>query len=110
MVCLRSHPIVASLRAPLGYGGIADCIRGEKNSPVHRSNLSGEVKDVLARSGISLAGSFKLDVADLLTGAAALKAAGILRGKLAVSDASGSLRIETFSMRPRRSTNRPHRA
>jgi hypothetical protein len=60
-------------------------------------DLLGEVKDVLALSGISLAGSFNLDVADLLTGAAASKAAGILRGKLSISDASGSLRVETFS-------------
>jgi hypothetical protein len=69
---------------------------GPEDDPVF--DLSGEITDVLNLSGIKLAGGFNVPLAGVLLPQPGPRASdlGRLKGRLAVSDASGSLRLEEF--------------
>ncbi len=79
----------------LGFLGIS-ILEGPKDDPVF--DLSGEITDVLDLSGISLAGGFNVSLAGVLLAHPGPRASdlGRLKGSLALSDASGSLRLEEF--------------
>ncbi len=79
----------------LGFLGIR-ILKGPEDDPVF--DLSGEITDVLDLSGISLAGGFNVSLAGVLMPQPGPRASdlGRLKGRLALSDAGGSLRLEEF--------------
>ncbi len=79
----------------LGFLGIR-ILQGPEDDPVF--DLSGEITDVLDFSGISLAIRFNISLAGILMPQRGPQASdvGRLKGRLALSDASGSLRLEEF--------------
>ena len=81
----------------LGFLGIR-ILEGPEDDPVF--DLSGEITDVLDFSGISLAGGFNVSLAGVLMPQPGPQAGdlGRLKGRLALSDASGSLRLEEFQV------------
>jgi hypothetical protein len=71
-------------------------LEGPEDDPV--LDLSGEITDVLDLSGISLAGGFNFPLAGILMSQPGPRASdlGRLKGGLALSDATGALRLEAF--------------
>ena len=59
-------------------------------------DLTGNLNDALELRDFSLAGNFRLRMAVLLTGRPDATGLGAVRGKVAMSDASGHLRLETL--------------
>jgi len=86
------------VRDPDGKFGILEIriLKGPEDDPVF--DLSGGITDVLDLSGISLAGRFNISLAGILMSKRGPEASdlGRLKGRLALSDASGSLRMEEF--------------
>jgi len=66
-------------------------VQGDPKDPI--LDLTGNLNDVLKLSDFSLAGSFRLGMAGVLTGRHDEAGVGALRGKVALSDASGHLRL-----------------
>jgi hypothetical protein len=79
----------------LGLFGIG-LLQGPEDDPIF--DLSGEITDVLDLSGINLAGEFNVSLLGVLMPQQEPQASdlGRLKGGLALSDASGSLRLEEF--------------
>ena len=69
-------------------------VQGDPNDPIF--DLTGNLNDALELRDFSLEGRFRLEMAVLLTGRRDATGAGALRGKVAMSDASGRLRLETL--------------
>ena len=69
-------------------------VQGDRKDPI--LDLTGNLNDALELQGFSLAGNFRLRMAVLLTGRADANGLGAVRGKVAMSDASGHLRLETL--------------
>ncbi len=67
-------------------------VQGDPKDPI--LELTGQLNDVLALRDFSLAGTFRLRAAALLTGRPDATGLGLLRGAVALSDASGRLRLE----------------
>lgn len=70
-------------------------VQGDPKDPI--LDLTGNLNDALALEDFSLAGSFRLGMAGMLTGRHDVADVGALRGKVAMSDASGHLRLERLS-------------
>lgn len=70
-------------------------IQGDANDP--ELDLSAHLDDVLALRGFALAGQFALDMGGVLIGRQGATGLGRLRGEVALSDASGRLRLETLA-------------
>jgi hypothetical protein len=68
-------------------------LQGDPSDPM--IDLSGDVEDLLRLSGITAAGTFALTLAPLL-GFPASADLGVLRGSVALSDATGALEVETL--------------
>ncbi len=69
-------------------------VQGDPKDPI--LDLTGNLNDALELRDFSLEGSFRLRMAVLLTGRPDATGVGALRGKVAMSDASGHLRLETL--------------
>ncbi len=67
-------------------------VQGDPKDPI--LDLTGNLNDALELRDFSLEGSFRLGMAVLLTGRRDATGVGALRGKAAISDASGHLRLE----------------
>jgi len=87
--------IVRDPDGKLGFLGIR-ILEGPEDDPVF--DFSGKITDVLDFSGIGFAGRFNFSLAEVLMPQPASKASdlGRLKGRLALSDASGSLRLDEF--------------
>lgn len=85
--------IVRDKSGRIALGGIR-LVQGPADDPV--LDLSGDLKDTLDLSGLSMKGKFNLDVTDILTGKRGAADFGRLRGQLTISDASGQLRLDTL--------------
>lgn len=70
-------------------------VQGDPKAPV--LDLTGNLSDALKLRGFSVKGSFRLGMAGLLTGRRDATGVGALSGKVAVSDASGRLRLEMLN-------------
>jgi hypothetical protein len=91
---------------PIRIGGIAHdekgllriedirLVQGDPKDPI--LDLTGNLNDALQLRGLSLEGRFRLGMAVLLTGRRDAAGVGALRGKMAMSDASGRLRLKTL--------------
>jgi hypothetical protein len=69
-------------------------VQGDPKDPI--LDLTGNLNDALELRDFSLKGSFRLGMAGVLTGRRDATGVGALRGKVAMSDASGHLRLETL--------------
>jgi hypothetical protein len=69
-------------------------VQGDPKDPI--LDLTGNLNDALELRDFSLKGNFRLGMADLLTGRRDATGVGALRGKVAMSDASGHLRLEAL--------------
>ena len=67
-------------------------VQGDPKNPI--LDLTGNLDDALELRDISLKGSFRLGMAGLLTGRHDANGVGSMRGEVAMSDASGDLRLE----------------
>jgi hypothetical protein len=69
-------------------------VQGDPKDPI--LDLTGNLNDALELRDFSLEGNFLLRMAVLLTGRPDATGVGAVRGKVAMSDASGHLRLETL--------------
>ena len=69
-------------------------VQGDPKDPI--LDLTGNLNDALELRGFSLKGNFRLRMAVLLTGRPGATGVGSLRGEVAMSDASGHLRLDTL--------------
>jgi hypothetical protein len=70
-------------------------VQGDPTDPI--LDLTGHLNDALKLRDVSFEGSFRLGMAVLLTGRRDARGVGVVRGKVAMSDASGRLRLETLA-------------
>jgi uncharacterized protein involved in outer membrane biogenesis len=70
-------------------------VQGDPQDPI--LDLTGHLNDVLKLRKFSLEGSFRLGMAVLLTGRQGASGVGAVRGEVAMSDASGALRLERLT-------------
>jgi len=90
---IRIGRIVRDEKGRLGLEEIR-LVQGDPKDPI--LDLSGNLNDVLELRDFSLGGSFRLGMAMLVTGRRDATGVGALRGKVAMSDASGHLRLEAL--------------
>jgi hypothetical protein len=69
-------------------------VQGDPKDPI--LDLTGNLNDALELRDVSLEGNFLLRMAILLTGRPDATGVGAMRGKVAMSDASGHMRLETL--------------
>ena len=74
-------------------------VQGDPKDPI--LDLTGNLNDALAMKDFSLEGSFRLGMAGVLTGKHDATGVGALRGEVAMSDASGNLRLEKLDAKLR---------